>query len=130
MDLEQMIPEPYSNFIHKIHIPYWFIGNKLYKIFINEYIDVIKYIEILKDVIQKSNVIKIKYENINTYNDILVLNNDLFLENLRIFYNQEYIKLTTIYNTSMVFTKSHLNIYKDDNYKSYCNIHFIKFFYF
>jgi len=38
MDLEQMIPDPYLDFIKKINMTYWFIGKKLNKIFLNEYI--------------------------------------------------------------------------------------------
>ena len=123
-----MIPEHYLNFIQNIHLSYWYIGTKLNKIYLNEFIDVIKFVDNIKEVLHKSNVIKIKYEVINNNNVSLINNSDIFIENIRILYNEEFIKLTTCFNTSVVYSKNHLNIYKDNNFKSYTNYTLNKMF--
>ena len=116
-----MIPDIYLEFIKQINMPYWSSGKKLNIIFINEYIVVIKYLDIIKDVLQKSSYIKIKYENSDSNNDDLVHNDLMFLDDIRIYCNQEFIKITIFFNSSVVYSKNHINVYKDENYESYCN---------
>jgi len=98
IDIEQMISDIYLDFIKQINMPYWFSGKMLNKIFINKYIVVIKYLDIIKDVLHRSSFIKIKYENSNSYNDDLVHNDLMLLDNnIRIYCNQEFIKITPFF---------------------------------
>ena len=130
MDLETFIQAEHLKLINDIKIPYWYYNNnKLSKIYINDYFTIIKYNEVIRNILLNSNFIPVKFiYNQEDINDNVIMNPFKFYENIRIAPNNAFINLYSFFNTTNLIMNAHISVYNDKEFEDICDIVLDKIF--
>ena len=123
-DIEDYFDDDFISRLFEINLPNR--ENKLNKFYINEYIFIYNYLDIFKDLINNTTTIKVTYCNSEENKENIYTNDDTFINNIKVLYNNEYISLSTFFNSNSIFTSAHYNLYNNSPYKFHTNILFEK----
>lgn len=123
LKIEQFIPENYLQLLYKVQLPYWTNeDHSLNKLYISEYFSVIKYAPVITNVLQNSNIIKIRYlDPKNTISDKIVYSDLTFYNNIQIYSAGEFIGIKSFFNCECVVSNARVNMYYNQNIHNFIN---------
>ena len=104
MNVSDYLHKDYLDFLDEIHLPYWYGKNGLNKIYHNEYLTIIQYKDIIKDLINNNNYASVRYINKDENNDLIYTSDLSFVDSIQILLNNQYVNLTTFFNTNNIFS--------------------------
>ena len=123
LKIEQFIPENYLQLLYKVQLPYWTNeDHSLNKLYVSEYFSVIKYAPVITNVLQNSNIIKIRYLNPrNPISDNIVYSDLTFYNNIQIYSAGEFIGIKSFFNCECVVSNARVNMYYNENLHNIIN---------
>lgn len=123
LKIEQFIPENYLQLLYKVQLPYWTNeDHSLNKLYVSEYFSVIKYAPVITNILQNSNIIKIRYINPrNPISENIVYSDLTFYNNIQIYSAGEYIGIKSFFNSECVVSNARVNMYYNENLHNIIN---------